>query len=252
MLQNQNLEALDETANALANRIRGLTNAAGAPLLSNVRVSYEVNKPELRVHVDRNRAASLGVSLEDVSRTLQILFGGLDLSRIKVEGKEYDVIAQLARESRLRPADLDRIFVRNTAGSLVQLSSLVTRSEGGSQRDQPLRTPPLREHHGIARCRAHRYGGPAGRGAPRRELPVGFLYAWEGDARSLADATTEIWWVLGLAGIIVFMTLAAQFESLIHPWTVMLSLPLAFVGAFGALWLLNFLGRLGVIPRFPQ
>ena len=251
VLQNQNLEALDETANALANRIRGLTNAAGAPLLSNVRVSYEVNKPELRVHVDRNRAASLGVSLEDVSRTLQILFGGLDLSRIKVEGKEYDVIAQLARESRLRPADLDRIFVRNTAGSLVQLSSLVTRSEGAAPNAINHYGRPLREHHGIARCRAHRYGGPAGRGAPRRELPVGFLYAWEGDARSLADATTEIWWVLGLAGIIVFMTLAAQFESLIHPWTVMLSLPLAFVGAFGALWLLNFLWRLGVIPPIP-
>ncbi|MBX3732104.1 MAG: efflux RND transporter permease subunit [Verrucomicrobiae bacterium] len=252
VLQNQNLEALDETANALANRIRGLTNAAGAPLLSNVRVSYEVNKPELRVHVDRNRAASLGVSLEDVSRTLQILFGGLDLSRIKVEGKEYDVIAQLARESRLRPADLDRIFVRNTAGSLVQLSSLVTRSEGAA--------PNAINHYGRLRSASITASpGAVPIGTVVRqveallagELPVGFLYAWEGDARSLADATTEIWWVLGLAGIIVFMTLAAQFESLIHPWTVMLSLPLAFVGAFGALWLLNFLGRLGVIPPIP-
>ncbi|MCW5557769.1 MAG: efflux RND transporter permease subunit [Verrucomicrobiae bacterium] len=252
VLQNQDLEALDRTANAFANRFRGLTNASGQPLLSNVRVSYEVNKPELRVSVDRSRAAALGVSIEDVSRTLQILFGGLDLSRIKVDGKEYDVIAQLARESRLRPADLDRVFVRNASGSLVQLSSLVTHAEGAA--------PNAINHYGRLRSAsitASPGAVPIGTVVAqvetlvREELPAGFLYAWEGDAKNLADANQEIWWVLGLAGIIVYMTLAAQFESLVHPLTVMLALPLAFVGAFGGLWLLDTLGKAGVIPLIP-
>ena len=252
VLQYQNLDGLNTTATAMANRLRGLTNDTGQPLLSNVRVSYEVNKPELRVGVDRSRAAALGVSIEDVSRTLQILFGGLDLSRIKVDGKEYDVIAQLARESRLRPADLDRVFVRSASGSLIQLSSLVTHSEGAA--------PNAINHYGRLRSAsitASPGAVPIGtvvaqvEGILRQELPVGFLYAWEGDAKNLADASTEIWWVLGLAGIIVYMTLAAQFESLIHPLTVMLALPLAFVGAFGALWILDALGKAGVIPVIP-
>jgi HAE1 family hydrophobic/amphiphilic exporter-1 len=83
------------------------------------------------------------------------------------------------------------------------------------------------------------------------ELPAGFLYAWGGDAKSLHEATTEIWWVLGLALIIVYMTLAAQFESLIHPVTVMLALPLAAIGAFGLLWLLDAGGKAGLYTPIP-
>jgi multidrug efflux pump subunit AcrB len=83
------------------------------------------------------------------------------------------------------------------------------------------------------------------------ELPPGFLYAWGGDARNLQDASSEVWWVLGLAALIVYMTLAAQFESLVHPFTVMLSLPLAGVGAFGLLWLLDVGGKLGFYPPIP-
>jgi len=83
------------------------------------------------------------------------------------------------------------------------------------------------------------------------ELPPGFLYAWGGDAKSLKDANTEIWWVLILALIIVYMALAAQFESLLHPFTVILSVPLAAFGAFGTLWLLDLGGKLGLYPPIP-
>ncbi len=252
ILQNQDLAALERTANDLANRLRGLTNALGQPLLRNVQVSYEVNKPELRVGIERSRAASLGVSVADISRTMQVLFGGLDLSRISVEGKEYQVIAQLEREGRLTPSALDRIFVRSAEGRLIQLSSLVTRTEGAA--------PNAIDHYGRLRS-ASITGSPGGAAIGpivreveallAEELPPGFLYAWGGDARNLADATNEIWWVLGLALIIVYMTLAAQFESFIHPFTVILSVPLAAVGAFGGLWLLDFGGRLGLYPPIP-
>src|SRR6185436_9227535 len=97
VIQAQDLETLNRYQNELANKLRK------AGYLLNVRSSFEVSKPELRLNIDRNRAAALGVSIEDISRTLQILFGGLDLSRIKLGGKEYDVMVQLERASRLTP-----------------------------------------------------------------------------------------------------------------------------------------------------
>lgn len=252
IVQHQDLDLLHETSNDLANRLRGLTNELGLPLLSSVRVGYEVNKPELRVDIDRARAAALGVSIEDISRTTQILFGGLDLSRIKVGGKEYQVIAQLNRQSRLTPQDLDQVFVRNSTGELIQLSSVVKHTQGAA--------PNSINHYGRLRCAsitASPGAVPIGtvlsqvEAMLETELPAGFLYAWGGDAKNMQEASTEVWWVLGLAAIIVYMTLAAQFESLVHPFTVMLALPLAAVGAFGLLWTLDWMGKIGIIPVIP-
>jgi multidrug efflux pump len=246
ILQNQDLAALSKTAQDLANKIRAMDN------LRNVRVGFEVDKPEIRVAVDRSRAAALGVSIEDISRTMQVLFGGLDLSRIKVAGKEYYVMAQLERHSRLRPQDLDKAFVRNAKGELIQLSSLVTHTQGAA--------PNSINHYGRLRSASITASPgtvPIGTVVKQvealldQELPAGFLYAWGGDARNLRDASTEVWWVLGLAAVIVYMTLAAQFESLIHPLTVMLALPLAGVGAFGLLWLLDLGGKFGLYPPIP-
>jgi multidrug efflux pump len=246
ILQNQDLDVLNRVAQDIANKIRGMNN------LRSVNVGFEVNKPELRVSIDRSRAAALGVSIEDVSRTMQILFGGLDLSRIKVGGKEYYVMAQLERMSRLTPQDLDKVFVRNFKGDLIQLSSVVTHSQGAA--------PNAISHYGRMRSAsitASPGAVPIGTVVAEveamlaRELPPGFLYAWGGDARNLQDANTEVWWVLGLAAIIVYMTLAAQFESLVHPFTVMLAVPLGAIGAFGLLWLLDLGGKLGLYPPIP-
>jgi multidrug efflux pump len=252
ILQNQDLDQLAKVSAQIANRIRAMTNAAGQPLLSNVRVGYEVDKPELRLSIDRNRAAALGVSIEDISRTLQILFGGLDLSRIKVAGKEYQVIVQLERASRLTPQDLDTAFVRGSKGELIQLSTVVKRETGAAPNAinhyKRLRSASITASPGAV---------PIGvvvketEAMLASELPAGFQFAWGGDAKNLRDATTEVWWVLGLAAVIVYMTLAAQFESLIHPFTVMLALPLAAAGAFGALWLLDFGGKAGFYPPIP-
>jgi multidrug efflux pump subunit AcrB len=246
IIQNQDLDALNRVSQDLANKIRGMNN------LRNVRVGFEVDKPELRVSIERSRAAALGVSIQDISRTMQVLFGGLDLSRIKVGGKEYYVMAQLARESRLTPQDLDKIFVRNNKGDLVQLSSLVTREQGAAANSinhyGRLRSASITASPGTV---------PIGTVVKQveamlaTELPSGFLYAWGGDAKSLNETSNEVWWVLILAMIIIYMTLAAQFESLVHPITVMLALPLAAIGAFGLLWLLDFGGKAGLYPPIP-
>src|SRR5262249_54227713 len=160
----------------------------------------------------------LGISIEDVSRTLQILFGGLDLSRIKLDGKEYEVIAQLQRASRLLPQDLDRIYVRNRSGQLIQLSSIISRHEGAA--------PNAIEHYNRLRSTtisASLVGIPLGTAIQRVEallredLPPGFLHDWAGESKEFTDSGQEFFFVLVLALIITYMVLAAQFESLVHP-----------------------------------
>jgi len=254
VVQNQDLDSLNRSAGAVANQLRQLRDARGSNVLQNIRVSYEVNKPELRIGIDRQRAASLGVSIEDISRTLQILFGGVDLSRIKVAGKEYKVIAQLERASRLTPQDLDKVFVRSQAGELIQLASLVNRETGAAAN--------AINHYG--RLRSATVSGSPIPGVTlgtivglaedmlARDLPAGTTYAWTGEARDLRESNTEVWWIFGLALIIVYMTLAAQFESLVHPFTVILAVPLALIGAFGSLLLLHTLGLTGTIPVLPS
>jgi multidrug efflux pump len=246
VIQAEDLESLNRYLTDLVNKLRR------TDYLVNVRSSFEINKPELRISIERDRAAALGISVDDISRTLQILFGGLDLGRIKKEGKEYDVIAQLARFSRLTPQDLDRLYVRNDKDALVQLSSIVSRQGGAA--------PNAIEHYNRLRSAtisASSVGVPLGTAMTRVEellasdLPSGFQFEWAGESRDLKDAGREVWWVLLLALIIVYMVLAAQFESLLHPFTVMLAVPLAGVGAFGLLWLINLGGKIGVLPVIP-
>jgi multidrug efflux pump len=239
VLQEPDLNKLNTLSQDIANKLRN------SGLLANVRSSYEVTKPELRVQIDRDRAATLGVSVQNISRTLQVLFGGTDLSQIKVGGKEYDVIAQLNRDSRLTPADLDRLYVRNDRGELVQISNVVRYEEGAG---------PTAINH-FNRFRASTIEGtPMG-------LPLGTVveqvenimaqdhpevrYTWAGETSDLKDSGQGFVFVIILALIVVYMVLASQFESLLHPLTIMLTLPIAAFGAFGLLWMLNGVNNLG-------
>ncbi|MBI5772124.1 MAG: efflux RND transporter permease subunit [Verrucomicrobia bacterium] len=242
VIKAQDLEQLNNYTGELLGKLRT------SGFLVNARSSFEVTKPELRLDIDRNRAAALGLSIEDVSRTLQMLFGGLDLSRVKLDGKEYEVIAQLERANRLTPQSLDRLYVRNKEGRLIQLSSVITRREGSA--------PNSIEHYDrfrSATISASLNGVPLGVAIERVEdilkadLPPGFLYDWTGESREFKDAWGEFLKVLLLSLLITYMMLAAQFESFLHPLTVIFSVPLAGVGALGLLWLVDFAGKSGVI-----
>jgi multidrug efflux pump len=241
-LQHQNLERLSQVAGDLANRLR----AEG--WLLNVRSVFQMDKPQLRVSIDRDRAAALGVTVEDISRTMQILFGGLDLSRVKQEGKEYDVIVQLDRESRLTPNDFESVYLRSTTGQMVQLTSVV--------QAQAVAAPGQISHYNRLRSAAIEatpVGMPLGSAVDRieailrEELPRDFRYEWAGEAKDLKETGNEVWFVFILAIFIVYMVLASQFESLVHPFTVMISLPLAAVGALGLLWLMGGINTVGQI-----
>ena len=246
VIQSDDLTALNSYVTEFTKKLRQ------SGFLQNVQSSFELNKPELRIDINRDRAAALGVSIEDISRTLQIMFGGLDLSRIKKEGKEYELIAQLARGSRQRPEDLDQLYVRNNRGELIQLNNLVMREASAA--------PNRIEHYNRIRSTTVSgsvVGMPLGTAMDRVEemlqedLPPGFLYTYAGEARDLRESGNEVFFVLVMAIIIVFMVLAAQFESIVHPFTVLLALPLAWVGAFGSLWLLSWIGKIGLITPIP-
>lgn len=239
VIQEQNLDRLNELSQAIANRLRS------SGLLANVRTSYELTRPELRVDIDRNRAAELGVSIADAARTMQVMFGGLDLSKVKLDGKEYDVIAQLERSARMTPGDLERLFIRNNRGQLIQMANFITLSTGGG--------PTAINHYNRYRSSTIE-GTPIGAtlgsvvkqvGAILANEFPGVRYDWSGETSDLKEAGTGFIFVVVLALIIVYMVLASQFDSLLHPFTIMLTLPLAAFGAFGLLWLLNGVNTIG-------
>ena len=246
VIQSPDLDQLDGFVSQFVNQLRQ------SGFIQNVQSSFEMNKPELGLDIDRDRASALGVSIQDISRTLQILFGGLDISQIKRDGKEYDVIAQLERTSRLTPEQMDRIYVRNQDGRLIQLSSIV-------QRKVVVAANKIERYNRIRSATIS--GTPVGvtmgtavdrvRAMLDEQLPDGFMYDWSGESRDLQDTGKEIYWVLILSLVIVYMVLASQFESLLHPFTVMLTVPLAAVGALGLLWLIGALGQAQWIPRVP-
>jgi len=257
VLQSQDLNQLSRYADELSAKLRT------TGYLVNVRSTFELNKPELRVFIDRDRAATLGVSIEDISHTLQILFGGLDLSKLNLSGKEYDVIVQLERKSRLTPSDLDRLYVRNVQGQLIQLSNVVHYETGGG--------PSAINHFNrfrSATIEATPFNVPLGTAVEgveqllKTDLPADFRYEWTGEAEDLLESGKEIFFVLILSMLVIYMVLASQFESLVHPFTVMLTVPLAAFGAFGSLWFLNWVDLRGMalpaghwlsgkIPRIP-
>lgn len=241
VITNPDLEELNTITTRLMDRFRS------EGFLANARSTYEINKPEVRVSVDRDRAATLGVSMQDVARTLQVLFGGQDLSDYKEDGKQYDVIVQAERVTRMTPAALERLYVRGADNELVQLSNLVTLSEGAGpnrierfqrQRAATIEATPVGMPLGAAMTIAERIIHEERNGAT-------FGADWKGDGRNLRESSGEIYKFMLLAIIVVYMVLAAQFESFIHPFTVLLALPLAFLGAFGSLYALSWVNYFG-------
>ena len=240
VLMNPDLKKLNTVAQEIVGDLQG------AGFLTNIRSQFTFNKPQLALKIDRDRAASLGVSIEDISKTLQILFGGLDLSRVKRGGKEYDVIVQLERASRQTPTDLNRLFVRGKEGSLIQLSSIVFFEEEAApnaitrfnrQRSATIEATPLNVPMGTAMKNTQKI--------LERKLPGGFQYDWDGEAADLVETESDAFLILTLAILIIYMVLAAQFESLVHPFTVMIALPLGVVGGLGLLWVLGLVNMVG-------
>ncbi|HJU91230.1 MAG TPA: efflux RND transporter permease subunit [Gemmatimonadaceae bacterium] len=219
-----------------------LKEAAGKiPGLTNVDTDIRFNKPELTVSFDRDRAEDVGVSVRDVAGTLQTMLGSSRVSTFTRDNKLYDVMVQLAPQARATPSDMTGLFVRGRDGELVQLSAVARIDEGIGPRQL--------NHFNRVRSFTLTAGLKEGftLGAALDSLnriapgvtPRGSSFELAGESRELKESGNALYGAFALALVVVFMVLASQFESLVHPFTVLLSVPLAVAGALGTLLLVN-------------
>ena len=233
----------------VANQLRGELIKQG--ILAQPRINLNFEQPQLSVHIDRDLAANLGISVRDASEALQLLWGGLDVARYNVQGKEYDVIAQLEREGRLVPLSVEDIHLRTTNGKLIPASSILLPTEQGS--------PNAINRFGRQRAvtiAGQVQGISLGASIDRTEkllariLPPDITYRWSGEADELKTGSIESVKVFILAVLVIYMVLAAQFESLRNPFVIMLALPLALFGAFIGLWFFGMINNIALIKSF--
>jgi multidrug efflux pump len=210
------------------------------PGLTNVQSNYEERKPQLRVSVDRNRAADLGVSLQTVSRTLETVLGSRIVTTFIDRDREYNVILQGRAEDRATPTDLDNLYVRSDrTGELVPLSNLVNLAELAG----PTRLNRFDRLRAITVSAALTPGYALGdalgfvEGVVEKEMPRSVKLAFDGQSRELKQSGTQLYLMFVLALVVVFLVLAALFESFIHPFVIITTVPLAVIGALLGLWM---------------
>jgi len=216
-------------------------------------VDLRLNKPELKIDVDRDKASDLGVSVDVVARAIETMLGGRQVTRYKREGEQYDVIVQTQSIGRDTPDDVERIFVRGRNDTMIPLASLVKVREAVaprelnhfSQRRAVTITANLAPNYSLGE--ALDYLDQVG----KRVLKPGYTTDVNGTSREFKNSQGSLTIVFILALLFIFLVLAAQFESFIDPFVIMLSVPLSMIGALLALkWTngsLNVYSQIGLI-----
>jgi multidrug efflux pump len=214
---------------------------------------YKETRPQLRVTVDRERAADLGVSVSDIGRTLETMMGSRQVTTFISDGEEYDVVLQARDADRAAPSDLNNLYVRARGGQLVPLASVVTLSEvaepGTLNRFNRLRAITLSA--GIAPGYTLGEALDWVRQVAKEELPQTASLDYKGESREYQQSGDAVLFTFGMALLVVYLVLAAQFESFIHPGVIMLTVPLAVLGALLGLLLtgntLNLFSQIGIV-----
>ncbi len=225
------------------------------PGIVDIDTSLEAGKPELKVFIDREKAAALGVSVASITEAINLLVSGeVDITKFKDEsrGRRYDLRVRLFPEDRRDFSDLGRICVRAKDGGLVELANLITVQEGGApstiwrvdrQRAQIVYASLEKKPLGQAKEEIDALAA--------RILPPDFTTLYKGYADTMQESFYYLIFALILGIVLAYMVLAAQFESFIHPITILLSMPLSLIGAFGALLLtgktINIFSMIGLI-----
>ncbi len=216
-------------------------------------VNLKFNKPELRVSIDRERARSLGVSALDIAQTLQLALSEQRLGYFIMDGKQYQVIGQVERQDRNETLDLQSLFVRNASGDPIQLDNLVEIREESSppQLFRFNRFVSATVSAGLAPGYTIGDGIEAMQGIAGRVLDESFSTDLAGPSRDFAQSSSSLLFVFLLALALIYLILAAQFESFRDPFTIMLTVPLALAGALFWLWYfnqtLNIFSQIGMI-----
>jgi multidrug efflux pump len=215
--------------------------------LTNVDTDLRVNKPELRVTFDRDRAEDLGVPVRDVAAALQTFLGGRRVSTFTRNDKLYYVMVRLDPRQRATPSDMSGLYLRGRGDQLVQLAALAKVAEGVGPRqiNHFNRVPSFTLSASLIPPFAQGEALDSIDRMARRVLPPGSTTALAGDSREFKESGGALYFAFGVALLVVFMVLASQFESMIHPFTVLLAVPLAVTGALATLLIAALLHRPG-------
>ena len=230
-----------------------LDEAKKSPILEGVDADLKFNKPELGVHIDRLRASELGVSVDAISSALEMAYSDRRLGYFLKSGKQYEVLGQVDRSDRDDPNDLSKIMVKNNAGENISLDNLVTTSEASA--------PPTIYHFNRYKSATIsaglQPGYTVGDGIKEMDriakqlLDASFTTALSGTSRDYSESSGNTLFAFVLALILIYLVLAAQFESFIDPFIIMITVPLALAGALLSLWIFgqtfNIFSQIGMI-----
>jgi multidrug efflux pump len=204
-------------------------------------VNLKFTKPELRIHIDRDKASNLGVTTQNIGQTLQLALSGQRFGYFFMNGKQYQILADLARNDRNKPLDLKSLYVRNSAGNMIQLDNLVTLTEETAP-------PQLYRYNrfvsatisaGLTKGKTISQGLDEMDKIAKSTLDDTFRTALAGDSKDFRESSSSLMFAFVLALILIFLVLAAQFESFKDPFIVMMTVPLAVTGALIFMWYFN-------------
>jgi hydrophobe/amphiphile efflux-1 (HAE1) family protein len=230
-----------------------LAEARKDPTFQAVDVNLKFNKPELLISIDRLKAKDLGLSVADIAQTLQSALSGGRLGYFIMNGKQYQIIGQMDRGNRDEPADLNKLYVVNNRGESIQLSNVVTMAESSN--------PPQLFHYNrykaatisasLAPGKTIGDGVNAMKAIGDKLLDESFTSSLSGPSRDFAESSSNTTFAFLLALVLIYLVLAAQFESFIDPLTIMLTVPLALAGALISLYFtgqtVNIFSQIGMI-----
>lgn len=230
-----------------------LEEARKNPIFGNVDVNLKFNKPELQVRINRLKSTDLGVSVLDISNTLQLAMSGTRFGYFLRNGKQYKVIGQVDRSNRDKPLDLTALFVRSNKGQMIQLSNLVDLVETSN--------PPSLYHFNryksatvsasLAPGKTLGEGIEVMQSISKKMLDDSFRSDLSGPSRDFVESSSNTSFALTLALILIYLILAFQFESFRDPFIIMMTVPLAIAGAMLSLWVfdqtINIFSEIGMI-----
>src|SRR5450759_248189 len=204
-------------------------------------VNLKFTKPELRIHIDREKASALGVSTQNIGQTLQLALSGQRFGYFFMNGKQYQILGDLARNDRNKPLDLKSLYVRNNSGDMIQFDNLVTLTEETAppQLSRYNRFVSATISAGLAKGKTISEGLDEMDKISKAVLDDTFRTALAGDSKDFKESSSSLMFAFMLAIILIFLVLAAQFESFKDPFIVMMTVPLALTGALLFMWYFN-------------
>jgi multidrug efflux pump len=216
-------------------------------------VNLKFTKPELRIHIDREKASSLGVSTQNIGQTLQLALSGQRFGYFFMNGKQYQILGDLARNDRNKPLDLKSLYVRNNYGNMIQFDNLITLTEETAP-------PQLYRYNrfvaatisaGLTKGKTISQGLDEMDKIAKEVLDDTFRTALAGDSKDFRESSSSLMFAFALALVLIFLVLAAQFESFKDPIIVMMTVPLALTGALLFMWYfnitMNIFSQIGII-----